>query len=131
MINFAFYQRMRPILAAKDGAFNPGDYTPDELKMLFESLPVINSEYCNETFRLGALDYLREHKAEYPHAHQLALKDVFTPPSQTFPASLVAKHETLEGAMLELDRSKININGQDMIKIADREYISYSETKKH
>ena len=45
MINFAFYQKMRPIL--KDGAFNPADYTPEELRMLFESLPVIKSKYCD------------------------------------------------------------------------------------
>jgi len=115
MINFAFYQRMRPIL--KDGAFNPSDYTPAELKMLFESLPVINSEYCNETFRLGALEYLKDHKAEYPHAHQLALKDVFTPPSQTFLPSLVARHETLDGAVAELETLKTPEQESDRIKV--------------
>ena len=73
MINFPFYTRIKETLA--NGVFNARDYTGPELQMLFDSLPVIYSEYCGEEFRRGALEYLAANKAQYPYSHALRAQD--------------------------------------------------------
>ncbi len=77
MIDFLFYSRMRTHLAK--GVFNQADYTEQDLQILFNSLPIIYSEYCNEEFRRGALEYLEENKAKYPFANVLRTRDFHKP----------------------------------------------------